>query len=854
MVSAQIAHEDSPKTGRGRWALANRTLKDKKFKAYAKERGLKAEHEIDCLTERTDDCNPQRILAGYITDIVRKAREIEKSNISTYQQEVARIRRTIAQMGNDSEIEAKDRTAKIHKLKKELKAMESKGYETRKRFSAAKDRLVGETICKEWVSTNRERKPRDMIYALAKPNETVVDGGTPTLPRPNYEKHSRKMAELARNYHHDLQNKGLDKDPAERENAICDALETIEAKLSIEQRGVVGKDISWEEVSSALKLSKNGSSPGLNGLTYEFWKSQADVCMNDHRTEGKEAFDVIKLLTATYCDIQNHGIDGTTRFAEGWMCPIYKKGDRNKVENYRPITLLNTDYKILTKVLAIRLAKVCPDIIHRDQAGFMPGRQISEQTRLIRMIVEYAEYAEHNGLLVALDQEKAYDKVAHDYLWRTLEKFNFHERFIQTVKGLYEKAETKVMINGHLSSSFRITRGVRQGDPMSCLLFDLAIEPLAAAIRKSALKGITGIPGVEEKIIANLFADDTTVFLAEDDDFEALQIILDHWCLASTAAFNIAKTQVLPIGGEEYRLKIIADRKGEPTQKEIPEYIHIAAEDEAIRILGAWYGNNLMEDTAWPNQLEKINAALSTWEKSNPTMDGRKKIVQMVIGGMTQYLTQVQGMPKSVEKKLNKRIRSFLWAEKRQSPVNFETLLASKDEGGQEALDIQARNLAIEVMWLKSYFKLTDDRAIWGKIADAIMAHPKATPAAHAEQNVDPKVKTNVFMQSWKTKTTALPETVRKLINTAKEVGIKLDAMNISRAIRRERPIWYHSDAKPRLRLLNNSRAAGCLREMHHLKTVGQAEQLARVLDMPEHIWKLYSIFRPFKISSILPY
>ncbi|KAJ3870910.1 hypothetical protein F5051DRAFT_308323, partial [Lentinula edodes] len=113
-----------------------------------------------------------------------------------------------------------------------------------------------------------------------------------------------------------------------------------------------------------------------------------------------------------------------------------------------------------------------------------------------------------------------------------------------------------------------------------------------------------------------------------------------------------------------------------------PEYIHIAQENEAIRILGAWYGNNLTDEVAWPAQLEKIDKALSCWEQSNPTMDGRKKIVQMVIGGMTQYLAQVQGMPKNIEKRLNKRIRKFLWAEKQQSPINFETLLASRDEGG----------------------------------------------------------------------------------------------------------------------------------------------------------------------------
>jgi Reverse transcriptase (RNA-dependent DNA polymerase) len=93
-----------------------------------------------------------------------------------------------------------------------------------------------------------------------------------------------------------------------------------------------------------------------------------------------------------------------------------------------------------------------------------------------------------------LDQEKAYDKIDHVYLWQTLQKFGVPEEFIKTVQVLYQTAETQIMVNGHLSSPWQITRGVHQGDPLSCLLLDLAIEPLAASLRNSELKGFK-IPG-----------------------------------------------------------------------------------------------------------------------------------------------------------------------------------------------------------------------------------------------------------------------------------------------------------------------------------------------------------------------
>ena len=95
------------------------------------------------------------------------------------------------------------------------------------------------------------------------------------------------------------------------------------------------------------------------------------------------------------------------------------------------------------------------------------------------MMVHYAKATKQNGLLIALDQEKAYDKITHDYLLRALETYNFLESFRKTIQFLYENAETSVMINGVLSKPFNVTRGVRQGDPLSCLLFNITIEPLA---------------------------------------------------------------------------------------------------------------------------------------------------------------------------------------------------------------------------------------------------------------------------------------------------------------------------------------------------------------------------------------
>jgi hypothetical protein len=322
----------------------------------------------------------------------------------------------------------------------------------------------------------------------------------------------------------------------------------------------MNKYVTEIQTEEALHLSKNSSATGIDGCPYELWK----IVKKRHENttgEGNPSFNIVKVLTSILWDIQQNGVDENTQFALGWMCPIYKKEDRTEISNYRPIMLLNTDYKLLTKILALQLRDHITSLIHTNQAKFIPKRSIFHHIRLANAIIDFAEVTEVNGAIVVLDQEKAYDKVRHDYLWDMLNAFNLPETFISTVKTLYHNATTQVVVNGFLSNPYKITRGIRQGDPLSCALFNLAIEPLACMIRKDAnFKGIS-LPGEDEPLKAKFFADDTCVYmskLSKGDSFDLITMILDDdWCLVSGAKFNIEKTKVVPIGSEEYREQVV---------------------------------------------------------------------------------------------------------------------------------------------------------------------------------------------------------------------------------------------------------------------------------------------------------
>ena len=152
--------------------------------------------------------------------------------------------------------------------------------------------------------------------------------------------------------------------------------------------------------------------------------------------------------------------------------------------NWRPISLLNIDYMICTKVLANRSRRVLPRIINKDQTCGIPDRGIYENLFLLRDTIDYVKHKQLSVAIITLDQEKAFDRVNHGFLQRVLSRFNFGPHFHRWIDVVYTDIISNVINNGWHSSPFRLERVVRQGCPLSPLFYCLVVETLGQVIRQ----------------------------------------------------------------------------------------------------------------------------------------------------------------------------------------------------------------------------------------------------------------------------------------------------------------------------------------------------------------------------------
>ncbi|EIE82780.1 hypothetical protein RO3G_07485 [Rhizopus delemar RA 99-880] len=231
---------------------------------------------------------------------------------------------------------------------------------------------------------------------------------------------------------------------------------------------------SWTEEETLACVSKapRNSNPGGDGIPYEILQIllQRPFCRN---------------LFANVLNIALRESNFPNTWQQSVVILLPKKGERSQLKNWRPISLICADAKIFTRLLATRVNEVLPLLIDIHQTGFMSERFIADDGATTRLIMSIVERFKLSGIALLLDQEKAYDRVHPQYLKDCLERFGFPSTLVTSILSLFFGTSFCININGFLTTSIQQARGLRQGDPLSSLLFNLAIETFLRSIWSS---------------------------------------------------------------------------------------------------------------------------------------------------------------------------------------------------------------------------------------------------------------------------------------------------------------------------------------------------------------------------------
>ena len=229
-----------------------------------------------------------------------------------------------------------------------------------------------------------------------------------------------------------------------------------------------------------------------------------------------------------------------------------------------------------------------------------------------------------------------------------------------------------------------------------------------------------------------------------------------------------------------------------------------------MRILGAWLGNNIDQATTWALILENCTKRLKRWNTARHSLEGRRLIIQMQIARVTQYLTKVQGMPRSVEDELRTQIRRFTWNNEKSDTINLTQMSMTHKKGGKKVLDIEARNKAIHLTWLKAYLNLGVDRATWTVFADTLIGAD--IPTFHNIDN-DPESRVMPILQTWEPRQVKsnLLDNLKNMLKLAKEYNVQIIANNPSLEAKTSLLLWYHIHLDPSARKLSLGARAGLL-------------------------------------------
>lgn len=446
--------------------------------------------------------------------------------------------------------------------------------------------------------------------------------------------------------------------------------------LSDEERISIETPLTYSEFTSALKNLKNDKSPGSDGFSSNFYKFfWKDIGWFVVRSLNY-GFSIGELSVT-----QRQGI-----------ITCIPKGDKDKkyLKNWRPISLLNTSYKLASACIANRIKPYLYTLINEDQTGFLSGRFIGENIRTIYDVMFYCEKENIPGILLLIDFEKAFDSVAWSFINKVLDFFNFGPNIIKWFNVFYTNSCSSVIINGHMSDWFTVQRGCRQGDPLSPYIFILCAEILAILIRNN--KNIKGIKIGSEHFLITQYADDTSLFLdgSEKSLRNALNV-LKLYARISGLGMNTEKTKVVWFGSMKNSTVRFCQEE------------NLLWETHNFKVLGINFSINLQEmvEINYSINIEAIKKMFDSWSKRVLTPLGKIVVIKsLALSKLNYIISTLPNPPEALVKRLNHLFFTFLWSGK-PDRIKRNILTQDYDNGGLRMVDIEKFIYSMKITWIR---------------------------------------------------------------------------------------------------------------------------------------------------------
>ena len=550
-IYLEITWGKRPRWGQGTWKLNNNLLNDETFRQE-----VNSTIQIYKANKQFFDPNTgwdhfklkiQTIAKERATDMNKQ----KKHDIEILQKSIRYIKDKI-----DKNIDKTTNTETLKLLEKELTQKTQE-----QRIKAKQDKILFDERPTKYFYDKNKTKPQTKQITLLKTDNDK-----------NLETKDDILTETHKFYSRLYNTKPFNQEQTDKN------LKYITDKLDKIHTDKLNEPFTEKEIRNVILNMKKDKSPGEDGITAEFYKTFLD----DLTPELSEIFNNLKLSHNTPASWKNAIIK-----------LLFKKNDVRKLENWRPISLTNVDYKILSKVLTNRLNNFMDLIIPLEQKCGVKNRR---STDIIRNLATFRDNMDE-GYFVTIDQSKAFDKVNHDYLLKVLEHIGIKGDFLQISKMFLNNMTSQVEINGGLSDKIYIKRGIRQGCPFSMLHFIISTIPLIQMIK--ANKTISGHTTKKNNVIKiQAYADDITIVVKRINEINNILTTFNNHSKASEAEINKDKTEILKIGNK-------IEKNNDYHEKIKPK----------VKILGAYFCENKKDETKY--NLEKASKTLTDLKANN---------------------------------------------------------------------------------------------------------------------------------------------------------------------------------------------------------------------------------------------